>query len=324
MYADIRLFPGADGPATAASARAAASQPAHRSGQWPELIWDLACLGEVWIETESPGLTLSHHASLAGIRACDEAAYARGADFALRMMLDRCESIAPGIAAESTFDRAAASLTIQGKTGRPLLAVRPAPDADAGHFVLRTLQRAYGTIGRRIVPAKAWKPAAAANGIHAALAFVENCADLEDGLDRLDVAEIIAALPLEPKRLRAHGNVIAVDPSLVTCAFETLADNALPIRLVCGNEAVVRSVGFAPYAFGQGPGWAYIRGDGVSLRLDANAIDSAWIHQPHGSPDRQLRCYDRDGLLITTVVPAQDGRPGSRTTWNALMNALMD
>jgi len=52
MYADIH---------SAASATIAHS-PASRTdrsatGIWPELLSDLCCLGEVWLETESPAMT---------------------------------------------------------------------------------------------------------------------------------------------------------------------------------------------------------------------------------------------------------------------------
>jgi putative heme degradation protein len=201
MYADIH---------SAASATIAHS-PASRadrsaSGIWPELLSDLCCLGNVWLETESPALTLAHRAELAGLRV------------------------------------------------------------------------------------------------------------------KHDVADV------HPRRLRDQGSAIGVDPDLVPCALEALADHALPIRILTGNDACVRRVDGAPFAARRGPGWQHLRGDDLTLSLDTTLLDSAWVFQPGDDPAaaRELRIYDVDGRAIMVLRTLPTTAVSEHPVWTTLMNALLN
>jgi putative heme degradation protein len=160
---------------------------------------------------------------------------------------------------------------------------------------------------------------------HAADGLAHRCAALADDIALVDHAELSGQLALHPRRLRDRGHAAGVDPDLVPCALDTLAEQVVPIRIVVGNEAVVRRVDAAFFASRRGLDWQYLRADHVTLRLDTRAVDSAWVFQPSDLPaaPRQLRLYDRDGLAIAVLSPAPRDGHGEHHMWTTLIDALL-
>ena len=323
MYADIHSAASATIPHSPAS-------PANRSasGFWPELLSDLSCLGDAWVETESPALTLAHRAGLAGLRVQHDIAHLQGKDFALRLLLEGCDALSPMLPPCGAVASPVESLFIEDAQRRPLLTLHLAPQEDPSRFLLRTLLRTYGIGTRRLRPAphrplSLRGPQAAAG--HAAAILEQRCAGLDDGIELMDQAELSGLLALQPRRLRDHGSAIGVDPDLVPCALEALADHAVPIRIVTGNDACVRRVDGAPFAARRGRGWQYLRGDDLTLRLDTTLLDSAWVFQPgdDATAPRELRLYDVDGraIMVLRSLPSLSG--AEHAVWTTLMNALL-
>jgi putative heme degradation protein len=323
MYADIHSAASATIPRSPAS-------PADRSasGIWPELLSDLGCLGDLWVETESPALTLAHHADLTGLRAQRDTAHVRGEDFALRLLLEHCDALSPMLPPCGAVASPVESLFIEDAQRRPLLTLHLAPQDDPSRFLLRTLLRTYGIGARRLRPAP-YRPASLrgpqAAAEHAAAALEQRCAGLDDGIKLMDQAELSGLLALQPRRLRDHGSAIGVDPDLVPCALEALTDHAVPIRIVTGNDACVRRVDGAPFAARRGRGWQYLRGDDLTLRLDTTLLDSAWVFQPSDDPaaGRELRLYDVDdrAIMVLRSLPSRSG--AEHPVWTTLINALL-
>lgn len=337
MQSEIRSFRRTARPAATLTRPAATVSTIRHSGHWAELLSDLTCLDDLIIETSGPAMTLSHRASLAGLSFRQDHGLLDGADFRLRLLLGRFAAILPDAPEQRGGDTAPAAIALEDRARQSLMVLRTPADAPATRFLMRTLMRAHGIAGPGILP---MTPAQRARGgpFSDALAdsiddaFGQRVLDLArdvaadgSGLDPLDAAEIAGPLSLHPQRLRARGDAVGVGPDLVACALETLADNLVPLRIVCGNAGVVRCVDFSPFAARQAPGWQYIRGHGVSLRLDTRAIDSAWIFTRGDDPDkrRQLRVYDDSGqpVMMLSAQPDADGKDPA--IWRALINALL-
>jgi putative heme degradation protein len=297
------------------------------TGHWPELLADLSCLGEVWLESESPALTLSYRTSLAGLHVQDDLGLLQGEAMALRLLLGRCRvvtAVGGSVGDCSGADPLPRSLAIEDDRRRALLTLRLDPDADVAAFLLRLLLRVHGGVRRRIRPAP--RPSAAAVGsldAHPLAELEQRAHGLDDGLTLVDAAEVCGLLALHPRRLREQGSAVGIDPDLVPCALESLADSAAPMQVIAGNDAVVQRVGFTPFAARQGPGWQYLRGDRVTLRLDTRTVDSAWVVAPRTGGCRQVRLYDADGraIAILSPWPRTDVEPD---IWRTLFNALVE
>lgn len=337
MHSDIRSFPGRPS-STAPLARTPAPVSVIRhTGHWAELLSDLVCLDDLIIETAGPATSVSHRTSMASLRLRGDHGILDGSDIGLRLLLDRVRSVAPETPEQRGNADAPPSITLEGSGRAPLLILRAPGRQDASGFLMKTLMRTHGISGAGIMPIRpehgarnapsAWSSAQMLDdgSGRRALELARDVAEDDNGMDPLDAAEIAGPLSLHPQRLRARGEAVGVDPDLVACALETLADNVVPLTLLSGNAGVVLRVNFTPFAARQGPGRQYVRGEGTSLCLNTRAIDSAWVFGRHDDPAgrRQLRVYDDSGrpLFMLSAQPATDG--GDPGVWRALINALL-
>jgi hypothetical protein len=326
MYADIHSAAFAPIPQSAAAPRDASA-----TGTWPELLSDLGCLGRVWIETESPALTLAHRETLSGLRVQDAIGHVQGEGFALRLLLGRCDALRAAGPPSGSPAPLGESLLIEDARGRPLVALRPAPRQDTTGFVLRTLLRAHGVNGRRLRP-RPQRPAPqqpvplrALQAVVGHAAVVQRDVHLDDGIGLMDQAELSGLLALHPRRLRERGSAVGVDPDLVPCALEALADHAVPISVITGNAGCVRRVDAAPFAARRAYGWCYLRGDDLTLRLDTTRLDSAWVIRrgDHPAAPPELRLYDDDGRAIAVLRSLPTAGGGEHSVWATLIDALL-
>jgi hypothetical protein len=325
MHADILSAAFAPIPPSAAAPRDASA-----TGTWAELLSDLGCLGRVWIETESSALTLAHRETLFGLRVQDAMGQVQGEGFALRLLLGRFDALrAAGPPSDSPAPMGE-SLLIEDARRRPLVALRLAPKQDTTGFVLRTLLRAHGVSGRRLRP-RPQRPArqqpAPLHALQTVVghpAIVQRGVQLDDGIGRMDQAELSGLLALHPRRLRERGSAVGVDPDLVPCALESLADQAVPMRIITGNDGCVRWVDAAPFAARRGNGWYYLCGDDLTLRLDTTLLDSAWVVRcgDHPAAPRELRLYDVAGRAIAVLRSLPTAGGGEHSVWATLIDAL--
>lgn len=338
MYADIHSAAFTPTPPSVAAPRDA---PATTT--WPELLSDLGCLGRVWIETESPALTLSHRETLSGLRVEDAIAHVQGDGFALRLLLERCDALRATGPLSAGPAPPSESLLIEDAQWRPLVALRLAPHQDTTGFVLRALLGAHGVSGRRLRPAlqrpsaqrrtllRAPRSAQRRTLLHAPrtvaghAAVMPPGAHLGDGVGLMDHAELSGLPALHPRRLYGRGSAVGVDPDSVPCVLEALADHAVPIRIITGNDACVRRVDSAPFAVRRGTGWLDLRGDNLILRLDMTLLNGAWVIQRGHEPAalRELRLYDDDGRAIAALGSLPTPAGGEHPVWAALINALL-
>jgi hypothetical protein len=301
--------------------------PTSLGGHWPELLWDVGCLGELWVETESSALTLAHLTELGAMQVHQGIARGRGPDFAVRILLEQCYAFAGDASDQGA---APTELRIENNLRQSLLTLRAVPGSDWSRRRLGWLAGAHGGLGRRIVPAYGEPPSSRLCDArtHPVAGLAGRCDGLDDGIAVLDMAEICGLAAFDPFRLREHGRVVGVDPTRVGPALEILADERTPVHIVCGNDAVVRSLHCRPNLAHADSGSLYLRGDGVTLRLDTTAVASAWVVQPAtGLPRRELRLYDADGRAIACFAAVRDvgtGQTGGEPPpWRALLDALI-
>ncbi|AHF05595.1 hypothetical protein MARPU_13025 [Marichromatium purpuratum 984] len=276
--------------------------PARRT--WPELLWDLGCLEQLWIETELPGVRLTQQARLQGIRVRDHYAWLEGRGFALHGFLAHWQRL-----------RAQPrGLRIEDASGSALLELSLA--RDASDFALRTLLHTHATVTDE-------RPHASSPGrLHTSPSTWQGP---EDPAIRHDLAEACGWLRLHPPRLRDHGRLTLVDHELVGCLFEALADQGRALRVLTGTRGVAQRFSgvFHTHHRRSGP-WLQLIGDGARMRLDTAAVDSAWVFQRTGTSRRQLRLYDDSGRALAIIEdhPALDG--SEDPIWRTLINALSD
>lgn len=287
------------------------------TGHWSEILSDLACLGPLWAETATHAVGLGHRIEPAALRERDGVGVLSSRDHALRLMLDRCHAL--HVRRDDHL-----AVHIEDASGVSLLMLRP--DKDAAAFPLRLLLAANGGVGRRIVPVPAG--ASGAGGLvdardHGVVLLQRRSNGIDDGMALIDVAEVTGLLALDPARLRSRGSAVAVEPDLVPCGLEALADQMVTLWLVTGGDGVARRVDLTPFGHRQVDAWQHLYGDGMRLRINTRALDSAWVCRPAGEGPRELRLYDAQGRGIA-VVGCRPGRPGTEhPVWRAVMNALV-
>ncbi|WP_462322806.1 hypothetical protein [Halochromatium sp.] len=326
--------------------------PVRYLGHWPELLADLALLGRVWVESEQPGLRLAQRQQLSGLRVLGMLGYLDTPKYQVRVLLDRCHALSASDDEQG--------LVIEDAEGQRLMRVQL--ERGAHPLPLRLLLSGLGAHDRRLVPAPSEQvePRVAALEHHPVHRLQRDCQALEaepgcaeltfpgatrPELDFLDLAELSGRLSLNPLRwkrasARSDDPAIAVDPSLVPCALETLVDQVHPLVLSTGSDAWVSRSIQQFYGHAYVDGQLLLRGDHARLELDVRAIDSAWVvgdgrsegrrQDWVGGDGRSLRLYDEDGRALAIIASAAepDGETGGRwrrdeaRLWTTLMNAL--
>lgn len=322
-------------------------------GHWPELLADLAILGLVWIETEQSGVRLALRHRLSGFQVQGMLGYLDTPEYQVRVLLDEC------CALHAHEDEL--GLAIGASGAQPVVTIQI--EAGSHPLPLRLLLSSLGAHGRRVVPAPHQEhdsPRIAALEHHAVGRLQRDCRALEPergraGLGFQDVAEISGLRTLHPNpttQVEASGedSAIAVDPSLVPCALETLVDQVHRLALTTGSHGWVSRSVQQFYAHAYVDGQLRLRGDEARLELDVRAIDSAWVvgEQGLGVDQRALRLYDEDGRAMAVIASAAEffdcggipkprmagsagsADPGARSgfrrneaqLWTTLMNAL--
>ncbi len=306
-------------------------------GHWPELLADLSLLGRVWVETTQPGIRVAQRRQLNGLRVQGMLGYLATPKDQLRVLLDQCYALTPSDDEQG--------LVIEDANQQPLVSVQL--EAGTHPLPLRLLLSSLGANGRRVVPAPLQqdKPRIAALEQHAIRRLQRDCQALEPrpqlkgteagsygpgfarselgrseargsgiaGLGFRDLAELSGRLSLDPvpwRRAAARGDerAIAVDPSLVPCALETLVDQVHPLALGSGSSGwISRSIQHF-YGHAYVDGQLSLRGDEARLELDVRAIDSAWVvGERTGEIDRRsLRLYDEEGRAMAIIASATE------------------
>lgn len=328
-------------------------------GDWRALLADLALLGRVWVETHQRGVRVAFRHRLCGLRIQGSLGYLDTRGQQIRILLERCSAL-------NAIDEAPGQgLVIWDRDARPLVSIRS--EAGAHPWPLRLLLATWGAGGHRSKPASAGPDAAPMARIeqHAVGRLQRDARALEragrdpDGepggqlaLGFRDLAELSGHVSWRPwPRARATTDnvdrAIAIDPSLVPCALETLVDQVHPLVLTTGSHGWVSRSIQSFYAHADVDGQLRLRGDEARLELDRQAIASAWVVGEHtpGVDRRSLRLYDPDGramaVIASAVHPGADraltdtGKAGAAGTapprhlrrreaqlWTTLMNAL--
>lgn len=299
---------------------------AHASrltGHWPELLWDLACLDRVWIETAPTGCSLAQLAPLLGVRMCQDIGHVAGRRFALYLFLEQWHAMRALPDDGGTEPR---RIRIEDHQGTALLSLSLDPQANG--FALRTLARTHQAGHERVIPLPRRRDSWVSQ---AHPLFVQNLAERwpdDAGTPAFtDIAEVCGWLRLTPARLRDQGRISPVDPELIPCFLETIADQVLPIRILTGTAGVAHRFDGVFHVHRRQEGqWFQLLGDEARLRLDLGAIDSAWIFQRAGTfaPCRQLRLYDETGRALALIDDQPRIGGTENPIWRTLINALFD
>lgn len=271
---------------------------------WAQPLWDLGHQGRIWIETGGSECRLAQVGSLAGIRIGDGVALLRSGRLGLGLLLDHPSR--PGAAQPGTNGHLGTGLWIddRGMTTQLRLvpaAVLPSP-SDGSLTGLRGRWEALARLQGRARPHESASP----------------------GFE--DIAELCGWLRLDESRLRGNGRAILADPDLVPCLLETLAEQALPVRVAVGDGGVVQWADDAFHSFDLTRDQVRVQGEGLRLVLARGAIDSAWVLIQGQGPSarRQVRLYGDDGRALALIESAP--RPGQSDCplWRTLANALID
>jgi putative heme degradation protein len=312
-------------------------------GHWPELLNDLGLLGRVWVETTAPGVRVSQRQCLAGLRVQGLVGHLDSAGYQLRVLLDDCHAM--------RALKGDQGLVLEDGSGAPVATIRR--DQSSHPLALQVLLSSLGAQDRSVVPAPHRRQEApiAALEQHAVGRLQRDCQTLGPDLGFREVAELSGRLSLQPEQLRqmaaeAGAEAVAVDPSLVPCALETLADQVYPLALSSGSRGWVSRAVQSVYGHAYVDGQLALRGDAVRLELDVRAIDSAWVvgRRSGERDERSLRLYDADGRAIAVIASGADPwscgrrddggarvsagrphgqwRPDAIRLWTTLMNAL--
>lgn len=304
------------------------------AARWGDLVRGFGVLGRVWLITAGPAFEdplrssrrpafrLAHRCGLGGIRVRAPGASLARAELSLRLLFEHWSTLRSG---------GDAGLAVEDAEGWPLFEVRLGVEADPMRLRLllatASEQRAHGggppPAGADRARLRAWLDQGAAS------ACGERSA--EDGLGAVDVGELSGRQRMRPAWLLERG-AIAVDPSLVPCALEVLADQTLPLSILSGSAGMVRRDELSFYGHRRHDGRFWLRGDDGRLELETEALGHAWVvpgDDPHGNA-RALRLYEEQGQALAVIRPAAS-RSGCVASagdepaiWRSLMNALCD
>ncbi len=142
-----------------------------------------------------------------------------------------------------------------------------------------------------------------------------------------DLAEVCGWRRFTSARLHARGRLTLVDAELIPCFLEALTDQALPVRILMGTAGVAhRFEGAFHIHERRKDSWIHLMGDDVRLRLDAGAIDSAWIFQRADTfaRNRQIRLYDESGRALVVIEDLPGFGGAENPIWRTLVNVLSD
>jgi hypothetical protein len=291
------------------------------SGHWEELLWDLACLGEVWLELAAGSVVTSRRTALATPRVRDGIGHLCDGGMALRLLLD-------GLRGVQGAKDGVWTLTLSDLHGQDIATLRGDRQDGNADLLWRTLLAAHGGIGRSVEPAPAAAPVRTLPFGDARDGRVRDLerrtAGLDDGIGFLDFAELAGLISLHPKRLRDRGRLVNVDPDLVPCVLSAVVDHLAPLQLTVGNGAVVQRLTLSPFAARLDAGTQYLFSERTRVRIDFRAVDSAWVFQPEGLSTRELRLYDDDGRAMAVIGTPEDPDGREPAVWRTLINALSD
>lgn len=322
-------------------------------GHWPELLADLSLLGRVWVETEQPGIRVAQRRQLSGLRVQGMLGYLETPKDQLRVLLDQCHALTPrddeqGLVIEDANQQPLVSLQLEvgahplplrlllsslGANGRRVV---PAPPLQDTPWIAALEQHAIHRLQRdcqALEPEPEQElgdPGSGTSGLRFAGSALTASEIPRLGLPRLgfrDLAELSGRLSLDPvpwRRAAARGDerAIAVDPSLVPCALETLVDQVHPLALSSGSSGWISRSIQQFYGHAYVDGQLSLRGDEARLELDVRAIDSAWVvGERTGEVDRRsLRLYDEEGRAMAIIATAAE-RDECADEWS---NAVID
>ncbi|EXJ14939.1 hypothetical protein [Imhoffiella purpurea] len=296
-------------------------ESARQSGHWTEMLWDLACLGRVRVETRIPGIQVSQRIHLQGLHLREGLGYAAGPGFELYCLLDAWHAMRPST---SNLSDPGVGLCIEGVDRETLMRVSAEPGGPA--FLLKTFLGIHCPHGGRTAPMRAdadrftrldkWMQTLAA-----VLRLGGSPPDVGD------LAEVGGRLTLNPARMQSRGRARLAAPELVPCFLEAVSDQSLGVRLFTGTRGVAQSCTGCFHSFRQRKGdqlrWS---GDLAEVRFDAEAIDSAWVLERPGPRGGryQLRLYDAEGRALMLIESSEPpGRP-ENPIWQSLIRALFD
>lgn len=295
------------------------ASPMRLTGHWTELLWDLACLDPVWVETRASSVSLRQRMQLQAIHIQEGIGLAQGSSFGLHAFLNTWHAL---VLRPEAPDRRFRGLAIEARDRTELLEL--SIDEQAHPFALQTLIHAYRMEDGRVVPLTrqgAHRPGLSEH-MHTLARWRERG---HQGLDIADLAECCGWLSLTPARLQARGRARLATSELIPCFLETVADQSLMTRVVTGTAGAVQTFEGGFHACRKcADGWIEMLGESVRLRLDPESIDSAWVVERSAvdGSRHQLRLYDESGralLLMEDPVPA-GGTPNP--IWRLLINAL--
>lgn len=306
-------------PASPVEARDA---PATRfTGHWEELLWDLACLDPVWIETSATGVALRQAVELHGIRVADDMGIAEGATFGLYCFLDDWHALRPrtaeGVGDPTGFD-------IEDRDREPLLSL--AVDGRAHAFALRVLMATYQAGSGRVVPFRRYTQRAPrlAKHLRDLVTYQETSAE---PLNTGDIAEACGWLTLTPARMQVRGRVRLAATELVPCFIEAVAEQALAVRVLTGSASVAQSHRGCLHSYRRRrDDWVELASERAQLMLELSAIDSAWVLErptPEGTR-HQLRLYDDHGRALLLMDDLSSAEQPESPLWRTLIKALLD
>lgn len=270
------------------------------------LIRDLGQFDSVWIETDTPDISLRQQTHWRRARLDGASAQVRGRRFRLEARLVAWHALR---GEPETLPHQA---RIEDARGQAVLRLWIEDPVDAAR--LERLLRTHAPLVR--LPRTVRDAAAVSD-------WVPVARDAES-LGAEDLAELYQQQRLDPTALRQRGRLDWVDATLVPCLLEAAANQMLSLRLAAGTPGLVQQFERILYSFRwEGGGWARLSGEQARLRLDTEAIDSAWVlRRPDGR--QQLRLYDEEGRALLFIDGPSSPAESEHPIWRTLINALRD
>lgn len=326
----MRTAPAAPAPRSLPRASWRAAEPeqgldADRLARAGALLADLGCLGPLWLEVSNAALNVALPTPVPlRINSAGVASAALGPALGPALGHGGVVHWLPQQWAWLWGTAGGQALSIEDSRGETLLKLLPRRKSPSFAFACATLLRTYGGGPRiRLDLAPNARPLpphdAGAHPIFWSL-LTQAGESRVQGLGNADLAELTGLLVLDANRLRAMGDVNAVDPGLIPGLLAICADQRLPFQCATGNGGVLvdHSLALAHVYTQSSRRW--LRGTDVALSLDPQGLDSAWVVEHQGV--RHLRLYDRQGRAAAILRPPVRPGGGETPLWRRLIDAL--
>jgi putative heme degradation protein len=117
----------------------------------------------------------------------------------------------------------------------------------------------------------------------------------------------------------------AVDPTLVAPFLETMVDQGCPLRVLLGNQGVIRRHDDSYFDMRQSHDKLTLRSSTSAFELDGSGLAAARVvGSGEGTEASRIHLYDDRQRCVATLGLAAGAGSGDRGLWQAMIRALVD